>query len=486
MPTKIPTLGHIGNVRKVEVNDPIERATYLARGRHLLMGQRRKRGDTGALLLLGKCIEQTRVSNKFDTNVWLDIRTPHVVFVCGRRGTGKSYDLGILAEGLSLSQESKITTKDPPITTVFFDTQSQFWALLEKPDDRLEQDKEQLDQLSQWDIPPNGIPAAQLFAPSGDSTGHRKVSEFAIDPAELDLEDWCGLFDLDIYSPQGQLIRNLLRKVATDGYSISQGPSSGSSQRVQPQVEYELNDLIACLQGDVEVNEQSQRQTRDAVLWKLEALRDSQVFQKGGIDVHEVLQPGRLSIFLLRNLDDATKSLVVSVISKKIFRIMGRYHTERKAAERAASSMSSELSGLPPGVWMLIDEAHLICPSSAHTAAKSILIDYVKRGRDAGLSLVLATQQPSAVDSRVVSQIDLLIAHRLVVDADISAALARVPADFPKQVSFGGARISDRLGLIRALDTGEAWVADAETNRAILVAMRPRVSAHGGDEPKVV
>ena len=87
-------------------------------------------------------------------------------------------------------------------------------------------------------------------------------------------------------------------------------------------------------------------------------------------------------------------------------------------------------STLPRGVWTLIDEAHLICPSDGHTAAKPILIEYAKRGRDAGLSLVLATQQPSAVDSRVVSQVDLLIAHRLVVDADILSALARVPCRF--------------------------------------------------------
>jgi len=100
--------------------------------------------------------------------------------------------------------------------------------------------------------------------------------------------------------------------------------------------------------------------------------------------------------------------------------------------------------------------------------------------------LVLATQQPSAVDSRVISQIDLLIVHRLVVDGDISAALARVPANFPKEVSFGSAKISERHALVRALDTGEAWIADAETSRALLVAMRPRVSAHGGDEPVVI
>lgn len=486
MPSNLPPLGHISKVKKVEVSELIERATYIPSGRHLIMGQRRNRGDTSALILLGKCIEQARVSNKFDSNVWLDIHTPHVVFICGRRGTGKSYDLGILAEGLSLGHESNITTKDEQITTVFFDTQNQFWALLDLPNVSLEEDKEQLIQLEQWGIPPNKIQSARLFAPSGDTSIHPDIVEFAIDPIELELEDWCGLFGLEVYSPQGQLIRNLLKKVKDEGYSVAQGPTGKGHHKVQAKPDYELDDLINCLKDDMELGEQSQRQTRDAVLWKLQALRDSKVFRKQGVDIFEVLKPGQLSIFLLRNLDDSTKSLVVSVIAKKIFSIMGKYHTARKAAERSKGAMPQEYSTLPRGVWTLIDEAHLICPSDSQTAAKSILIEYVKRGRDAGLSLVLATQQPSAVDSRVVSQVDLLIVHRLVVDADISAALARVPANFPKNVSFGTTKISDRLGLIRALETGEAWVADAETNRAILVAMRPRVSAHGGDEPKVV
>lgn len=483
--TNLPSLGHIGNIRRVEVSEPIERASYLSRGRHLLIGQRRNRGDTSALLLLGKCIEQARVSNKFDSNVWLDIRTPHVVYVCGRRGTGKSYDLGILAEGLALGSDSKITTKTPSITTIFFDTQNQFWALLNAPNESLEEDREQLAQLGRWGIPASGIPSARLFAPLGDPSIHPNMLEFAIDPAELELEDWCGLFGLEVYSPQGQVIRNLLRKVNVEGYNVQEFSGRGS-RRVPARMEYELDDLIRCLTEDVELSEQSQRQTRDAVLWKLEALRDSKIFRKGGIDVLQIVKPGQLSIFLLRNLDDATKSLVVSIIAKKVFRLMGRYHTERKTAERLGHGMPEGYDLLPQGIWTLIDEAHLICPSDSHTAAKPTLIEYVKRGRDAGLSLVLATQQPSAVDSRVVSQVDLLIAHRLVVDADISAALARVPADFPRDVSFGTTQVSDRLALIRALETGEAWVADAETNRAILVAMRPRVSAHGGDEPTVV
>ena len=126
-----------------------------------------------------------------------------LVYVCGRRGTGKSYDLGILAEGLALGAKSKITSKEPPITTVFFDTQNQFWALVKEPDERLEEDRQQLDQLRQWDIPPNHIPDAKLYAPRGEGALYPNVSEFAIDPVELELEDWCGLFGLEIYSPQG-------------------------------------------------------------------------------------------------------------------------------------------------------------------------------------------------------------------------------------------------------------------------------------------
>ena len=481
----LPSIGHIGNSRRIDVSDPIERAAYLPQGRHILLGQRRNRGNTDALLLLGKCIEQARVANRYDANVWLDIHTPHVVYICGRRGTGKSYDLGILAEGLALGSSSKVTTKAPPVTTIFFDTQSQFWALRGSPDERLEEDREQLSRLDEWRLPRNSVESAQLFAPIGDDQPHPDAIEFAIDPGELELEDWCGLFDIDVYSAQGQVVRNLLRKVSVEGYRTVTADATGV-RRIQAKQEYDLADLIHCLLKDAELGAQSQRQTRDAVLWKLESLKDSNVFRQGGVDIMQILKPGQLSIFLLRSLDDATKALVVSVIAKKVFRVMGGFHTMRKAALRSGLPMPEDHPALPQGVWTLIDEAHLICPSDSNTAAKPTLIDYVKRGRDAGLSLVLATQQPSAVDSRVVSQLDLLIAHRLVVDADISAALARVPADFPRNVSFGTTQVSDRLALIRALETGEAWIADAETNRAFLVAMRPRVSAHSGDEPTVV
>ncbi len=487
MATEFPQLGHIGDLRKIQVSDTLDRTHYVTRGRHLLIGQRKERGKTDTLILLGKCIEQTPVSNKYDANVWLDVRTPHVIYICGKRGSGKSYDLGILAEGLMLVRGSKVATKDLAITTIIFDTQNQFWSLSDAPRQELDEDKEQLEDLAKWQMSPMGLKAVRLFKPRGEQTDLPDVTDFVIDPTELDVDDWSGLFGLERYTPQGQCIRSVLQKVAIEGYEVER-ESGGRLRRVRvsPKCEYGLADLVSCLKGDIEMLDQSQKQTRDAVLWKLESLRGSQLFQSGGMNIQEVLRPGQIAVFLLRNLDNATKALVVSIFAKKILNLMGDYHTKRKISSRLNRQLALEYQGLPDGVWILIDEAQLICPSDAQTAAKSVLIEYVKRGRDAGLSLVMATQQPSAVDSQVVSQVDLVIAHRLVVDGDIAAALARLPSRFPTSVTVGSEKISDKNSLIRMLDTREAWIGDAESGRAFLVAMRPRLSAHGGDEPVVI
>lgn len=485
MPTEFPQLGHIGNLRRIDVSDTLNRTHYITRGRHLLIGQRKHRGKTDALIYLGKCIEQTRVSNKYDANVWLDVRTPHVIYICGKRGSGKSYDLGIIAEGLLLrSGLSKVATKDRPITTIIFDTQNQFWSLSDVPREALDEDREQLEHLAQWGLPPACLEGIQLFRPRGEQMDLPGVTDFVINPAELDVDDWCGLFGVERYTPQGHCIWSLLQKVGVEGYEVEE-ESGGKLRRVglPAKSQYELVDLADCLKRDIEMLDQSQKQTRDAVLWKLQSLQGSKLFQSGGMNIRAVLRRGQLSVFLLRNLDNATKALVVSIFAKKILSLMGDYHTERKISRRLNRPLAVEYEGLPDGVWVLIDEAHLICPSDAQTAAKPSLIEYVKRGRDAGLSLVMATQQPSAVDSRVISQVDLVIAHRLVVDSDISAALARLPSRFPTSVTIGSERITDSNILIRMLDTREAWIGDAESGRAFLIAMRPRVSSHSGDEP---
>lgn len=485
-PRSLPDLGHIETLRRVDVAEPLERAHFQRAGNHLFLGQRKYRGSGDALIYLGKCIESTRIANKYDANVWLDIRTPHVVYIVGKRGSGKSYDLGIITEGLMLSSGTKITTKDTPITTIIFDTQDQFWALGGMPAEDIPEDHDQIADIRKWGLPLAQITNFQLLKPRGELSEISSALDYSVDPADLTVDDWCSLLQEDRYTPIGHTVETLIEKVARTGYTTVAAASGGGGRRISAKARFELQDLLACLRDDQDLNSTTAQQTRNAVLWRLNGLANTSLFVSGGLNIREILRPGQLTVLLMRKLDNATKSIVVSVLAKKIFTVMGEFHTKRKVSRRKHTEMPSGYEGLPDGAWVIIDEAHLVCPSDQHTSAKQALIEYVKRGRDAGLSLVLATQQPSAIDSRVLSQVDLLIAHRLVMDGDINAALARMPASLPAKVTIGGQEVTNPGAFLRVLDTREAWIADAESSRAFLVAMRPRLTAHGGDEPVLV
>jgi uncharacterized protein len=485
--TSLPNLGHLTTTSNIRVPEGIAPSAYIPQGKHIVLGQRRNRGSTDSLVLLGKCLEHTGVRDLFDSNVWFDVNFPHVVFICGKRGSGKSYDLGVLVEGLAFTQESStVSTKHDPVTTIVFDTQSQFWTLVLPPSDGMPEDTRQLEALKQWRLSPAGLPDVTIFIPHGDEHVLGDEREFVISTAEMDPDDWCGLLQVDRYSPMGQCLRTVYKKVTDWGYSRRIGDADAHQEEaVAPKDQYSIHDMIDCLRHDPDLNDQTQKNTRDAVMWRLEGLADSTLFDVSGLDVRELLRPGQTSVVLLRNLDNATKALVVGTVAKKIFGIMGDYHTKRKVISRRGSTEKMD-EDLPSTVWVVIDEAHVVCPAGETTAAKGILTEYVKRGRDAGLSLVLATQQPAAIDSAVLSQIDLAIVHRLAYDSDISAAMARFPARVSRSIKFGERELSDPGTLIRSLDDGVALVGDAESDRAFVVAIRPRLSAHGGGEPALV
>jgi DNA helicase HerA-like ATPase len=117
------------------------------------------------------------------------------------------------------------------------------------------------------------------------------------------------------------------------------------------------------------------------------------------------------------------------------------------------------------------------------TAATGPLVDYVKRGRDAGLSLIFATQQPSAVNSKLMSQVDITITHTLGFETDLSAAVARMPTRTSVEYEIDNQKVSALSDVLRSLRPGEAVIADGASGRVFIAKMRPRVSAHGGATP---
>ncbi|KXB05884.1 hypothetical protein AKJ53_01820, partial [candidate division MSBL1 archaeon SCGC-AAA382F02] len=146
------------------------------------------------------------------------------------------------------------------------------------------------------------------------------------------------------------------------------------------------------------------------------------------------------------------------------------------AREEAVKDLKGEevKSGSIPPTWLMVDEAHSFAPSSGKTAATDPLIEYVKQGRRPGLSAVLSTQQPSALNSKIISQLDILLSHRLSFENDIKEVWKRMPATLPKDL-----KEPDSL---KKLPEGTVIAADKEINKAFFSSIRPRLSQHEGRE----
>ena len=135
----------------------------------------------------------------------------------------------------------------------------------------------------------------------------------------------------------------------------------------------------------------------------------------------------------------------------------------------------------PPKTWVVVDEAQNVFPSERQTSASDILLRFVREGRNFGLSLGFTTQQPSAIDSRIMAQVDTIICHTLTVQKDLQNVLSNLKAREPTRVQLRGSDVS-LADAIRQLDVGQAFLSNTDAERSLFVDIRPRTSIHGGFE----
>ena len=113
-----------------------------------------KHGTDGAILLgrhYVKMGQTTSLSNK----VYLDVAKSHVVFVVGKRGSGKSYTMGVIAEGIyDLPDEIRNN-----LAVVMLDTMGIYWTM-KYPNNK---DHELIES---WGIEPKGL-NINIFTPKG-------------------------------------------------------------------------------------------------------------------------------------------------------------------------------------------------------------------------------------------------------------------------------------------------------------------------------
>jgi DNA helicase HerA-like ATPase len=228
-----------------------------------------------------------------------------------------------------------------------------------------------------------------------------------------------------------------------------------------------------------------------ALKWSLEKGEVSEEELKAyesleGTGLNSLLKPGHLSVLLLHKISDELRFvLIISLIRKimqarietseleKNLKILPNLTNEEK---RAIEEKIKQ--GIPP-TWIVADEAQNFLPSERKTSATDILIRLVREGRNFGLSFMLTTQQPSAIDQRILAQVDTLIVHKLTVQGDIEYIKRNLKSALPEEVKYGNSILSFD-DLLRMLDIGQAIVSNTEADRTFIMDVRPRISVHGG------
>lgn len=418
--------------------------------------------------------------------VRLDLSREHVLSIVGKRGAGKSFTLGSLLEGFCTSESTTaINSISKQRSALLFDTLNIFqWMVAPVVGGSSSKHvAEQQKLLEQWGL--EGVDLdIDLWVPAGYEGGvAANAKPFRIRTRDMEVSDWAALLDVDaVQDTMGQLLSVVLDKVTRRGWA-------GEDGQDHPAVDdYVIGDMLACLREDAEIAHDYGRETARAVRQRLTAYEASPLFGSSGTSLSELLQPGRLSVLLLSGVPDDVRLVSIFLTIRKLLSARAKASEAAKNLELGFAKDEEErrrmeefIDQAPPKTWVVIDEAQNVFPSERQTSASATLLRFVREGRNFGLSLAFTTQQPSALDARILAQVDTQIAHTLTVSKDISNVLGNLKAKEPQRVQLRGQPLSGS-DAIRQLQVGQAFVSSVDAERSFLMEVRPRTSVHGGFE----
>jgi len=373
-------------------------------------------------------------------NTYLDATGSRAVLVCGKRGSGKSYTLGVVIEEL-------ISVGAQEVIPIIIDPMGIYHTMV------LRNDK-QSSELYNWGLTAQGfnvrllVPGIpeELYDPDILIELQRRgveVVPLRLNASDLSPDGWCDLFDANINEPMGIALFRAVQNLGENRNFFTVGA------------------LIKAVQNDKRAKDTS----KEALLNRLEAAENWHLFSEDEyLPMDNIFMPGVVNIVDVSRLESGAygrRNLIVSVIARNLFR----------ARSDARLREEFGLAGKLPRVWMALDEAHQFIPDSTRSLAKPQLIRWAKEGRQPGLSLVVATQQPSAIDAEVLSQCDIILSHKLTSRDDVMA-LNRLSQDYM------GGELRAIIGELKR--TGQAVLVDDEQESVSMLQIRPRQSQHGG------
>ncbi len=412
----------------------------------------KKRFGKKGLIYIGKGYVKMGRYTSLSNPIYMDVARSHVVLVSGKRGSGKSYSLGVIAEELASlpSEEGK------NIAGIIFDTMGIFWTM------KYENEKE-AELLEEWDLKPKKTPV-KIFIPFGHSKEYEKRgipvdNQFSLNPAELEAGDWILTFGLKITNPSSILIQRTITKLKEKEKSFG----------------------IEKIISEIKKDKIAEKQAKNSCISLFEAALSWRVFSEKGTKIHELVEGGKTSILDLSMYSSISsfnvRALIISLISRKLFqqRLLSRKTEEIQAVEHGIDYLSFKKKREMPMVWLFIDEAHEFLPEKGKTPATDALTQILREGRQPGLSIVMATQQPGSLAKDAITQSDIVLSHRVTAKPDIESLNNIMQSYLIKNIKEFMNDLPDLKG--------SGILLDDNSERIYSMRIRPKFTWHGGEAP---
>ncbi|MDA3836585.1 MAG: DUF87 domain-containing protein [Nanoarchaeota archaeon] len=418
---------------------------------------KKKLGMRG-LIKIGRGYVKMGQYNSLSNNIYLDVAKSHVILIAGKRGSGKSYTMGVMTEEMA-DLEPEVSEN---IASLIFDTMGIYWTMKYAN----EKDKELLHANG---LKPRNLPV-KVFAPSGHfdeylEKGIPVDKRFALSVAEMTPEDWIITFNLEMVNPISILIMRAVSKLRRE------------------KDYYTIKDIGNTIEKDTK----SSKETINAARGLFEASNSWGIFAKGDTKptkVKDLVTGGVTSVLDLSIYNSIgafnIRALVVSILSRKLFneRMAARKEEEIKAVSKGLNFAEETEKKKMPLVWLFIDEAHEFLPLNEKTISTDALVQILREGRQPGISLVLATQQPGKIHTDVMTQSDVVLAHRVTAKPDVEALNSMMQSYLTNTIQ----------GYMNDLPSlkGSAIILDDNSERIYPMRIRPRFTWHGGEAPTAV
>jgi hypothetical protein len=367
--------------------------------------------------------------------VGVDLNEPHIVFVCGKQGSGKGYTIGTLCEMLLSKSISNISHVTKPATIIVFhkpreDVKNEFWSIIWENINSKEVEalKEEYNALPTRVITDKKL---KIFIDPFVYNNEKKkfieeyktkVHPIGINPSKLTSEDW--------------------------PHVLSIGKKSGSIYvkkifQIIKKKQYEHNFGLNSIKKEIDMSTLNPTQKNFAFM-RLETLQEYLETE----DFIEELVLGGVNIFDLRKImmepDD--------VFSVMILMISSILNYEKYLSEQ---------------IVFVINEAHDYLRKGLSKEFTDYINYLVRKKRHGGTWLLLDTHFPEDVDSKIIKGSDLKILHKSdILSSNLLNAI------------LSGSKIKPHR-----LTTGQAIIrADKSINgpdKIVIVEIRPRVTQHG-------